>query len=920
MSHQPPRSIKVIAILARTAGRRWYNRVCKHMFSRFSRKRPAGRSGTPRKGRRASIFMLLLGVFFFVAILGTASRLVYNLCDELGREEADPQNTGRIELRWMFTYSSLKSAELRRHNASRIADWNAGAHSDTQPVDSRPQDPRELVLLADVEFKGTYGLDETGGHDHESLREYLQFVFADEASEGQKLSGPEAKQFVDRCLDAFEERGVEAFVDSSRHRRGDTFFPSAGWWPGGAEAQLVIRAAALLLAMSALAIFFTTLAGAVHKDLAKVDWDMEWLFTFPVRSTTIFLAKVLEYTLLNVFASFVFLPFLLVLFLAAGFGWWAVVLSIVSTLYINALIAAARLAAETWLRLKVATTRIRSVQALCTIVGMVFLLLVVLVANTPSLPAWFASSVRRAPSAVLWFPPSVPAMLCEGGWPLCAVLAGAGALLAAAVCGSLYACGRLVASGLVGQGGTYVGTRTPQASEAKPARSWRIRGIVGKDLRLLLRDRNLLLRTVLLPPIVVAFNVLIHEGAVEVFLGSFQHTTALAFGLGAYMLLSSAFTVMIVEQKAVWMLYSFPGDIHSVFFRKTILWLAVALVYPIAVMVASLCGGAQWGALDLCRIVLVVAGIAIHAFIASGLGVLATNVQATEPRRMMRTSYIYLYMMLAAAFATAIYSDSPWTWIVQVVLSVLAAGAIWQKVYYRMPYLLDPTQSPPPRIEVSDGIVLVLMFFAIQALVTLLLVHDGSLPPGASLLIAFLSAGAVVTVGSLLVFWRTKVPNLLTVLGLRAGAGAARMRTCIIAGVACGACAAVVAIGYLLVLDAAGLRHALEEQSLRNSPVEQVAGGWWFAVLAIVAAPIFEEYIFRGVLFGGLRRSLPLWAAVVTSAAIFAIIHPTLSAAPVFVLGVTAAVAFAKTRRLLTAVIVHAVYNAAVVAANWGMM
>jgi ABC-2 type transport system permease protein len=34
------------------------------------------------------------------------------------------------------------------------------------------------------------------------------------------------------------------------------------------------------------------------------------------------------------------------------------------------------------------------------------------------------------------------------------------------------------------------------------------------------------------------------------------------------------------------------------------------------------------------------------------------------------------------------------------------------------------------------------------------------------------------------------------------------------------------------------------------------------AVLAIVAAPIFEEFIFRGLIFGGLRRSMGLYASM----------------------------------------------------------
>jgi len=53
------------------------------------------------------------------------------------------------------------------------------------------------------------------------------------------------------------------------------------------------------------------------------------------------------------------------------------------------------------------------------------------------------------------------------------------------------------------------------------------------------------------------------------------------------------------------------------------------------------------------------------------------------------------------------------------------------------------------------------------------------------------------------------------------------------------------------------------------------------AAMIIVAAPIFEEFIFRGLIFGGLRRSLDLPVAAIASAAIFAIVHPPASVIPV---------------------------------------
>jgi len=92
-----------------------------------------------------------------------------------------------------------------------------------------------------------------------------------------------------------------------------------------------------------------------------------------------------------------------------------------------------------------------------------------------------------------------------------------------------------------------------------------------------------------------------------------------------------------------------------------------------------------------------------------------------------------------------------------------------------------------------------------------------------------------------------------------------------------------------------------------------VSLGLWVIPLAVIAAPAFEEFIFRGLIFGGLRRSFGVWPATLASAAVFAILHPALAIAPVFVMGVCAALVYERTRSLLAPMIVHAVYNACVV-------
>ncbi len=83
-------------------------------------------------------------------------------------------------------------------------------------------------------------------------------------------------------------------------------------------------------------------------------------------------------------------------------------------------------------------------------------------------------------------------------------------------------------------------------------------------------------------------------------------------------------------------------------------------------------------------------------------------------------------------------------------------------------------------------------------------------------------------------------------------------------------------------------------------------------VVVAVGAPLAEEFFYRGMVFQGFRRRLPDAAAVVVSSALFALVHIQPILYPgTFVLGVAAAVATLKTRRLGLAWAMHIGFNSA---------
>ncbi|MBD2089528.1 CPBP family intramembrane metalloprotease [Microcoleus sp. FACHB-1515] len=83
-----------------------------------------------------------------------------------------------------------------------------------------------------------------------------------------------------------------------------------------------------------------------------------------------------------------------------------------------------------------------------------------------------------------------------------------------------------------------------------------------------------------------------------------------------------------------------------------------------------------------------------------------------------------------------------------------------------------------------------------------------------------------------------------------------------------------------------------------------------FLFTAAVAAPIFEETLFRGFLLPSLTRYLPVWGAIGLSSLIFAIAHLSLSEVlPLTVLGAVLGFVYTRSRNLLASMLLHSLWN-----------
>ena len=685
--------------------------------------------------------------------------------------------------------------------------------------------------------------------------------------------------------------------------------PDTFWLTVAFSSELLVGVAFLLLMFWLSSLLVVVASG----ELAKSDWDLEWLITLPIRSETLLWARILERSLVQPMGVLQLYTACAVIAWFSGFRWLAPVVAVFTAWPLLMLGAVARTLIDTGLRLSMRPAQLRNLHAVVSVASIILLYL----AFSLGLPgkADFMLGVAKAMPDWLRYTPmglAVRALNERGlGAQLLyylALLAEVGVLSWAGV--------RLLRhqlrNGVISDSARDAsrGSRETGEPRAPPLRPGLIKlsAVQIREITLLSRDRNFLVQSLVLPLLIVGAQVLLGSSSMAADMWVNPNVLAsVAFGLAAYSLSMSAFQTLNTEGHALWLLYTFPCSIESVLEDKAKLWGVMTLAYPLALFAigAALVPSLDWKFLGAMLTALL--GIPIYAFIAVALGVFGSNPLEQQQHQKVKPAYVYLYMMLAGLYIYAVVTPNLAQRLIFMTLTLLLAFALWQKARDQLPYLLDPDASPPPRVSLSDGLIAAMVFFVLQAIVMLV---AGALldywrvgrNTGAAVLLAFAVAGALTYLLMRSVYAKAKTQGVPRISGAN---------NLPLLGVAAGLAAGAVALGYLYLADVTGfLDDAMSERR------SFATLGLWVLPVALVAAPLFEEFIFRGLIFGGLRRSFGLWPAALASAALFAIVHPAISIAPVFVLGLCAALVYERTRSLLAPMLAHAVYNAVAIAAQ----
>jgi len=130
----------------------------------------------------------------------------------------------------------------------------------------------------------------------------------------------------------------------------------------------------------------------------------------------------------------------------------------------------------------------------------------------------------------------------------------------------------------------------------------------------------------------------------------------------------------------------------------------------------------------------------------------------------------------------------------------------------------------------------------------------------------------------------------------------------------------VIVLGLVLVVAvlavAVGVAPPSDDRAPAGTATLDLLGGAWPAFVSMVVfAPVMEELLFRGLLFGALQRRSALWIAVVVSSLVFAVAH--INPAQIvtgLVVGPYLAFMYHWLGSIYPGMVLHAMWNAAVLA------
>ena len=712
--------------------------------------------------------------------------------------------------------------------------------------------------------------------------------------------GRQAFPYLER-MPLSNSEGTRAILETHYLTYGMAGFRPAVWsapwrdevaWMEPDTRALWFRAAGLLASCAALYVLASGL-GLLNKNLNSAEPTLLWLFDFPVSRGWLFSAKVVETAFDNIGS-------LLTGLLPGAMIWQAgaplptaIAGGIGFGLLLSINIAALRVLTEIFLLQRLRRRLRGALAGFLTILGVVMMLVIFYGGQSPPPLRGLLWLAAHLPAAFWWNPLTLglgsdPAALANPLATWCFGLLVTIGFTTACVLGAA----RLTRGGFEPAGESAARVAAPLVEHAT-GKPW-LSPLLRRELLRLRRQPSVLVQMIAAPAVMLLMQYFQNGGfIVHNLAGSPDALATSIYGFSVYLVITSGMSALTQEIKCVVFMLSLPRSLAESFRAAARLAgsVAIGLALVLTVTAVGVWPGYAPGLLP--RLPFILLYLWWLAEMLRGIQLLGLSI-LSDTRVSLTARSNYLTLILAACAGHAVYQGNLWTLTVMAALIGMLNFSVWQKVRADLPYLTEPVEDPPPRLHLMHGMQALFFFFVGQGLVAQVSLVAG-MTLGQAVVLGYGVSGVIVSTITLWMLSRDKVVWLPQAKGsLRYALG--------VAG-AGWALAVLMGWGWLTLLRSRG-----------QLPAGMALGVPWTIALAVVAAPVVEEIIFRGWVYQGLRQTLTPLRATLLSSVLFTIVHPGLSAPCVFLLAMVNAILLERTGRLWPCMLVHAGYNAVIVA------
>ncbi|HEX3601986.1 MAG TPA: CPBP family intramembrane glutamic endopeptidase [Lacipirellulaceae bacterium] len=691
--------------------------------------------------------------------------------------------------------------------------------------------------------------------------------------------------------DRLAEKGIAGF---------STLVPDSRW--GGTLAYLSpegrvrgLRAVGLYLAFINF-VMLCTVFGLMCKNISSTDPALTWLWQFPVSRRVLFTAKLVEYVFDSPVLPVAALFYVTILCLSAAIFWQGLEIGILLAASAAVFSAAMRLAVEVFITQRLGRRTRGAIVAMAGGFGGLTMLIVMTGCNAQFLVESFINVASAMPTSLAWNPFTAgigtEAMMNQvAGWWIVAPIATIVACIL-----SVALAVRLTANGLACCQDSLRSSHSPAQSSVESRSKL---GVLAWKEWLQIRRQPELSGQVLATPLGIAFML---------YIAGYRSVTDFATNGGAniattilvgcsYMLMIAATQMLTSEFKVLWLLQCQPRPLADIVRSKARVWAGIAIALSVPFIVGSIVMMPATAAAILVRVPFLFAALWLTAELIFALTALAASV-TNEQKVTFRRSY-WLTALVVSHASFAIYSHSWWMQLGALATLLVLNAAVRERALVELSWLSEPVETPPTQIYPMHAIFALVGFQTVMGAISAALVQRSDISTTANLAISYVGSAVVVSVACWYWMWQNELSTLPAV-----------RRGPVLKPICWGlvsSCAAGLAVTMFLRIW--NVNPQLPANALTSNLEHAAYDKWCLFSMWVIAAPLFEEWIIRGLMYHSLRRNWSILLSVSVTALLFATLHPVAGCISLLTLGTMTALATEKTKRLWPSMMIHAGYN-----------